>query len=118
MSLLAQIEEEPGPERVAIASVAGEIDASNTAELAARLRAMLSNRHEALVVDLSETTYLDSAAINLFFQLGSDLVQRQQRLHLVVPERAPIARALAITGLDAAVAVHPDRAGALGPAAA
>ena len=116
MSLLAQIDEEPGPEGVAIATVAGEIDASNTAELEARLRALLSNRHEAPVVDLSETTYLDSAAINLFFGLAGDLVQRQQRLHLVVPERSPIGRALAITGLDAVVAIHPDRAGALAQA--
>jgi anti-anti-sigma factor len=109
VSLLARIEEEAGPEGVAVAAVDGEIDASNTDELASRLRAMLSNQHTALIVDLTETTYLDSAAINLFFELGADLLQRQQRLHLVVPAGSPIARALAITGLDAAVAVHPAR---------
>jgi anti-anti-sigma factor len=109
MSLLAHIAEETGPEGVAVAAVDGEIDASNTDELGSRLRAMLTNRHSALIVDLTGTTYLDSAAINLFFELGADLLQRQQRLHLVVPGTSPIARALAITGLDAAIAVHPSR---------
>jgi anti-anti-sigma factor len=109
VTLLARVNEEPHGDAVAVASVDGEIDASNTAEIADRLRALLSNRNTALVVDLSATSYLDSAAINLFFELGADLMQRQQRLHLVVPEVAPIARAIGITGLDAAVPVHGTR---------
>ena len=118
MSLLARIDEEPGPEGVAIAAVEGEVDASNTEELSSRLRALITNRHAALIVDLTGTTYLDSAAIHLFFALGAALLQRQQRLFLVIPDGSPIARALAITGLDAAVAVHPTRAEALARAAA
>ena len=113
MTLLARVVEEDAPDSVALAAVDGEIDASNTAEIAHRLRGMLSNRHTALVVDLSRTSYLDSAAINLFFELGGDLLQRQQQLLLVVPERSPIARALTITGLDAAVPMHHERASAL-----
>jgi len=109
VTLLARVTEEPHGDSVPVATVDGEIDASNTAEIAERLRALLSNRSEALVVDLSGTSYLDSAAINLFFELGADLLQRQQRLHLVVPSSSPIARAIEITGLDAAVPVHESR---------
>jgi len=113
MSLLARVAEEPHDEDVAVAAVDGEIDASNVREIGERLRALLSNRSVALVVDLSDVTYLDSAAINLFFELGADLDQRQQKLVLVVPEASPIARAIGITGLDAAVPVRSTRARAL-----
>jgi anti-anti-sigma factor len=94
MSMLARIVGEPTGEAIEVAAVQGEIDASNTTDVAIRLRGMLSNHSTALVVDLSDTTYLDSAAINLFFALGADLLQRQQRLHLVVPSASPIARAI------------------------
>jgi anti-sigma B factor antagonist len=98
---------------VCVASVAGEIDASNVRELRVRLSDALGNHGVALVIDLGSTSYLDSAAINVLFALGRELEQRRQQLHLVVPEGAPIARMLAITGLDHAVATHATRDAAL-----
>jgi anti-anti-sigma factor len=118
MSVLARIEEQAAPaEGVSVVAIEGEIDASNVLEVGEHLRSLLTNRSTALVVDLSPTTYLDSAAINLFFGLGADLAQRQQHLLLVIPASAPIARAITITGLDAAVPVHPTREDAVGRAA-
>jgi anti-anti-sigma factor len=113
MNLLATVTEEPGGDGVALAAVDGEIDASNTQLVGSQLRRLLSNRHSTLVVDLSATSYLDSAAINLLFELSAGLLERQQRLLLVVPSTAPIARALTITGLDAAIPVHETREAAL-----
>jgi anti-anti-sigma factor len=115
VSLLARVSEESHGE-VTVAAVEGEVDASNAPELGDRLRATLTNRSMALVVDLSATTYLDSAGINLMFALAADLGERQQRLLLVVPPAAPIARAIAITGLDATVRTHPSRAAAVAAA--
>ena len=112
MSLLAQITDEHHGE-VPFVTVVGEIDASNSGELAERLRTALSNRSEALVVDLSPTTYIDSAGINVLFQLSLELRQRQQQLHLVVAQPSPIARMLDIVGLDATVPTHPTRSAAL-----
>jgi anti-anti-sigma factor len=112
MSLLAQIHEERHGD-VWVAVLEGEIDASNTALVGERLRALLSNRSNALIIDLGPTTYLDSAGINMLFRLGAELAQRQQRLHLVVPEASPLSRAIAITGLDQAVTMHGSRAAAL-----
>jgi anti-anti-sigma factor len=112
MSWLARIVEEREGE-VAIAAVEGEIDSSNVGELAGRVRAMLTNRSEALVVDLAQTSYIDSAGINLLFALGTELRERQQELHLVVSPTSPIARMLTITGVDATVATHATRAAAL-----
>jgi anti-anti-sigma factor len=114
--LLRVTEEQVGD--VTVVAIAGEIDASNSAPLGARLRAALSNRSVALVVDLAATGYLDSAAINLLFELDADLRGRRQQLHLLVPPSAPVARLLAITGVDATIATHTTREAALAEAAA
>jgi anti-anti-sigma factor len=112
VNLLARITDEHHGE-VPVVTIAGEIDASNSGEVADRLRAALSNRSEALVVDLSPTTYIDSAGINVLFQVSLELRQRQQQLHLVIAQPSPIARMLAIVGLDATVPTHATRAAAL-----
>jgi anti-anti-sigma factor len=116
MSWLARIVEERQGE-ITIAAIEGEIDSSNVGEIGDAVRALLTNRSEALVVDLERTGYIDSAGINLLFSLGSELDERQQGLHVVVAPSSSIARMLAITGLDAVVATHPTRAAAIAAAA-
>jgi anti-sigma B factor antagonist len=105
MSTLARLEDEWHDE-VPVARLHGEVDASNVKEIGDRLRSLLSNRSVAMVVDLSQTTYLDSAGINLLFALGEEMRGRQQRLGLVVADTSPIARMIALTGLKQAVPVH------------
>jgi anti-anti-sigma factor len=83
-----------------VAAIAGEVDASNTGELGAGLRELVSNRSVRLVVDLSPTRYLDSAGINLLFNLGEELRSHQVALALVVEPGSPVKRMLALTGLD------------------
>jgi anti-anti-sigma factor len=115
MTWLARIVEERHGD-IPVAAVEGEIDSSNVQELAERVHGMLTNRTEALVIDLERTRYIDSAGINLLFTLSSELDQRQQRLHIVVAPTSPIARMLSITGLDATVATHSSREAALAAA--
>lgn len=93
---------------ILVAALDGEVDASNAADVGDRLRLALGNASTALVLDLSPTRYLDSAGISLVFRLAEELAARQQRLVIVVPAGAPIARTLQITGLGGAVAIHPD----------
>jgi anti-sigma B factor antagonist len=112
MSLLARVVEE-SDEDVSIAAIEGEVDASNAGEVAGRLRTALTNRSTVLVVDLTGTTYIDSAGINMLYELTAELDHRQQRMRLVVPATSPIARMLTIAGLDAAVPLHETRAEAL-----
>jgi anti-anti-sigma factor len=115
MSLIANIrdEKEGG---VPIVVIEGEVDASNSLEISGRLRDALSNQGTVLIVDLSETTYIDSAGINVLFKLGLELRERQQQLHLVVAESSPIARMLSIVGLDDAVPTHRTREAAVAAA--
>jgi anti-anti-sigma factor len=112
MSLLARVEEERRDD-VSIAAIDGEVDASNAREIGERLRTLLSNRDVALVVDLTATAYLDSAGINLLFELSNELRARQQRLRLVVPAASPVLRMFAIAGLTHAIPTYETRADAL-----
>jgi anti-anti-sigma factor len=89
-----------------VAALEGEVDSSNAEEIALALRALVTNRSLALVIDLSPTRYLDSAGINLLFALAAELRARQLNLRLVVTPTSPIARMLAITSLDRAVATY------------
>ena len=112
MTRLATITDEHHGD-IPVVTIAGEIDASNSSEIAGRLYAALSNRSTAIVVDLTPTTYIDSAGINILFEVNNDLGERQQQLHLVVDEASPIARMLGIVGLDRTVPTHPTRTAAL-----
>ena len=116
MSLLAHITAERRA-GLAVAHIAGEIDASNMKWVDSRLRALLTNQSDGLVVDLSATTYLDSAGIALWFALAAELEQRRQQLHLVVADDSSIARMVTLTGLDETVPTHPTLATALAAAA-
>ncbi|MGZ5322189.1 MAG: STAS domain-containing protein [Solirubrobacterales bacterium] len=115
MSRLARLSEEQSGE-LTIAAIEGEVDASNAAELGDGLRALLTNQSAILVVDLSETTYLDSAGLNLLFTLDGELSGRLQELRLAVPEGSPLGRTLSITGLDSTILTHATRDAALSPA--
>jgi anti-sigma B factor antagonist len=113
MSLLARVIEELRDD-IPIAAIEGEIDASNVREIGERLRGLVTNHSTALVVDLTETTYLDSAGINLLFELSGELTDRQQRLRLIVPAATPIRRMLTIAGLAEVIPTYETRAAALG----
>jgi anti-anti-sigma factor len=113
VSIIARITTELAGD-VPIVAIEGEIDASNVDEVANSLRTAVSNRNPAVVVDLTATTYIDSAGLNLLFELGHELAERQQELHLIVAPSSPIARMVAIIGLDVSQPTHATRDEALG----
>ncbi len=115
MTLLAQISGEQHGD-LAVARVEGEIDASNTEWVESRVRSLLTNHSAGLIVDLSATTYLDSAGIALWFALAEDLRRRQQQLRLVVVDGSSIARMVGLTGLHEAAPTHPTLDAALAAA--
>jgi anti-sigma B factor antagonist len=106
MTPLATLEEQWRGD-VAVARVAGEIDASNAPWLAERLSGFVSNQSLELAVDLTDTTYLDSAGIAVLFDLATAMTRHRQQLRLVVADRSPIGRMVTLTGLDAAIPTYP-----------
>jgi anti-anti-sigma factor len=114
MTMLARLVEERRG-HYAIARIQGEIDTSNVAWLEARLRQLLDNQDHGLIVDLADTTYLDSAGIALLFGMAATLRRRQQELRLVLVDASPIARMVSLTGLAGSVPTHPTIDAALRP---
>jgi hypothetical protein len=58
-----------------------------------------------VVVDLTGTTYVDSAAIASFFRLSQRLRDRRQDLRLVVPPASPIRAVVELTRLSQVIPV-------------
>lgn len=90
--------------------VAGEIDLSNAARVIEALGDAVPGDASVVLVDLSETEYLDSTGIAMLFRLGERLRVARQELRLVVPPDAPIRRAVELTNLNRVIPVL-DRLG-------
>jgi anti-sigma B factor antagonist len=82
---------------VVLARVRGEIDLSNVPAVRDQLLHAVPNTARSLVLDLSDTDYLDSSGIRLIFELSSRLGIHGQDLHLVVPDDSIVRRILVIT---------------------
>ncbi len=105
MSTSAALEFERHGESV-VARLSGEVDMTNSSYVSEELIGAVPNDVEALVVDLSAARYLDSAAIELLFDLSRRLGRRRQRLNLVLPDDSPLRRVLTLTGIETAAPVH------------
>lgn len=101
-----------------MAALAGDVDMANAHELRDSLLAAVTNQAPGLVLDLSRTTYLDSAGVHVVFDLARRLAARHQQLRLVVPPDAPVRRVLALTNAAAVAPLHEIVGDAVGGLAA
>jgi anti-anti-sigma factor len=99
--------------RVVLARVQGDVDISWVEALRAGLVGSLENRDLGLVVDLTAASYLDSAGINMLFDLAESLGRRQIQLAAVVPDEGIVARVASLVSLDSALPVHRSAEAAL-----
>ena len=90
--------------RVVVARLTGELDLSNTANVGAVLTEAVPNAALALVLDLSDVQYLDSAGIHLIYELREKVRARGQALQLVIPSDSPAHDALRLAGVSGHVA--------------
>jgi anti-anti-sigma factor len=102
MSELARIDVERRGD-LQLVRVHGEIDVSNARDLVDAIQGSVSNGAQGLVLDLSQTRYVDSAAVELLFRLASRFDARRLVLRVVVPSDSPIRAVLELTGLPRAV---------------
>ena len=98
---------------VPIAHVNEDIDAANAATTQQQLADALGPDASSLIVDLSDTRYLDSAGIDMLLRLGDRLDHRRAKLILVIPDTSQLMRLATIVGLPDAIAVHPTLLAAL-----
>jgi anti-anti-sigma factor len=90
---------------VELARVAGEVDASNVESLTQRLLEGISNKARALVIDLTETSYIDSSGISLIFDAAARMRNRRQKLRLVVTPKSFVDEVLAAVSIEESVPV-------------
>lgn len=96
-----------------VARVSGELDMTNTSYVRDQLTRSVPGDVDGLVTDLSGTLYLDSAAIELLFEMARRLGRRRQRLRIVMPPESPLGRVLELTDVKAVAPIHPTLAEAL-----
>lgn len=96
MTSPAEIVLERRDDRV-VARLGGEVDMSNAAYVREQLLASMPNEADALVLDLSGCRYLDSAAIEVLFELSRRLGRRRQELRVVMPPDSPLKRVIELT---------------------
>jgi len=99
-----------------VARLSGEIDMTNATYIGEELTSAVPNEALALVVDLGGTRYLDSAAIELLFELSRRLGRRRQLLRLALPKGSPLRRVLLLTDIESVAPVHESVAEALADA--
>ena len=98
---------------VELAHVAGEVDASNVEDLTTQLLEAVSNNSRALVLDLTQTSYIDSSGISLIFDAAARMKSRQQQLRLVVPPKSFVSEVLAAVSMSDSVPIDGQVADAL-----
>jgi len=96
-----------------IAHVVGEVDLSNVSEVRSSLSNQMARELSCLLLDLSETTYLDSTGVRLLFELAEQLQSRRQELRLIVSDTALVRRVLVLTQVGEQVPFHSSVAEAL-----
>ena len=88
-----------------IAHLSGEVDMTNSARVRDELLVSVPNDALALAIDLGRCRYLDSAAIEVLFDLARRLGRRRQTLRLVVPAGSPLTRVLELTEVGSAAPI-------------
>ena len=112
--------EEVGVDTV-IAAVTGEIDGSNAGEVQRAVAEHVPTTARSLVIDLSQTAYIDSTGVELLFELARRLSSRRQAFRVVVPHGSGVRRVLElcdIASVGALVATRDEALAADGSAQA
>jgi anti-anti-sigma factor len=80
--------------------IVGEIDLSNAREVGAAIEAAVPPDLPDIVLDLSGTSYLDSAGIALLVRFGGRLRSRRQQVRIVALEGSAVRAVIELAGLS------------------
>jgi len=96
-----------------VARLSGEVDMSNAAYVREQLLDSTPNDAIALVLDISGCRCLDSAAIEVLFDVSRRLARRRQELRLVMPANSPLRRVIELTEVHTAAPLYESLESAL-----
>lgn len=94
---------------IRILRIIGEVDMDNTGQIDELLSTLVPDGAAAVVVDLTDLTYLDSAGIRLLVEFSDRLRRSRQQLRLVVPPESRLRRILALVKLELLIPIDDDR---------
>lgn len=97
-----QAQDIPGARLV---SIVGEVDLSNAPEVLEGIMTEVPSGARLVVLDLTDTAYLDSSGIAMLFTLASRLRTSRRDLRLVVPQAGLIRRVIDLTAVDRVIPV-------------
>jgi anti-anti-sigma factor len=89
-----------------VARLNGELDMTNCTYVREELTRVVPSEANGMVADLTPTLYLDSAAIEMLFEMARRLARRRQRLQIVLPPGSPLQRVLQLTDVKAVAPIH------------
>lgn len=98
--------------RVAVVSLPVEIDISNADQIREDLLSVVNRGAGTLIVDMSATTFCDSAGVNALVRTLKRATASGTGMRLVVSTHA-VRRVLDITGVDRLIDVYPSVAASL-----
>ncbi|HVF20776.1 MAG TPA: STAS domain-containing protein [Mycobacteriales bacterium] len=90
---------------VVVARLRGDIDMASIPAVSAHVLDALTMDVAGLVVDLTEVKYVDSAGVQMLFDLARRLEAGRQGMALALAADSPVRGLLRITSLDQAVAI-------------
>ena len=96
------------PPRATVARVEGDLDLVSLPQVERELRAVATDPASTglVAVDVSDVTYLNSAAIRLLYDLAEDLRARRRQLRLVMSSDAPLRALFRRLRFDTVIPVH------------
>jgi anti-anti-sigma factor len=96
------------PPRATVARVEGDLDLVSLPQVERELRAAATDAgsRSLLAVDVTDVTYLNSAAIRLLYDLAEDLRSRRRQLRLVMSSDAPLRALFRRLRFDTVIPVH------------
>ena len=107
-----QLSEEDLDRRTHVICVSGEIHVSTAPEFQRRLEAAISRGKTAVVLDLTETEFIDSTGLSVILN-GLRRVTRQRGRMAIVCRNPTVRRLFEITRLDSTFDIHETREDAL-----
>lgn len=99
--------------QLAVITMPEEIDMSNGAEVQAGLLAALGQQPRVLVVDMTQTTFCDSAGVRAIMLSHRQASAQDTDFRLVISSPG-VHRVFSIIGAGELVQIHPDLPSALG----
>ena len=104
MAIAFGIEDRTGDDGTHIVAVTGEIDLFTAPEFKQRVSAPIDAGATNVIVDLTETTFIDSSSLGVLIGAHRRLLRLQGRL-IVVCNNDAIVKTFRITGLDGVFAI-------------